>query len=76
MDTRTQPQDLERLAARVRRLRVERGWSQRELADRMGAGLRTVEYIEAAAHRAFDATYGRLALALGVPLSEILDEEQ
>lgn len=67
--------DLGRIADRVRRERARRGWSQRQLAERIdGVSLRTVEYIEAAARRASITTYGRIAIALGVELSDLIGE--
>jgi transcriptional regulator with XRE-family HTH domain len=67
--------DPERIAARVRRLRAERGWRQHELAAKANIASRTIQKIEAG-RRAHDSTYGRVAAALGVPLAELLGEEE
>lgn len=67
--------DLEQVASTVRRLRAERGWRQQQLADVAGVSVRAVGYIEAGRRSAYDRTYVRLARALGIPLSELLGEE-
>lgn len=60
-------------AARVRRLRTERGWSQDQLAVASGLSLRTIQRVEAegAASR---ETRVSLAATFGVQLSELAGE--
>ena len=63
------------IAATVRRLRAEREWNQRQLAEAAGLSKRTVEWIEGGKRGAQMSTYGRIARALGVPITELLGEE-
>lgn len=67
--------DLDAVATTVRRLRAEKGWRQQQLAEKADLTDRTVRIVELGERRAHDSTYGRLAKALGVPLSELLGEE-
>lgn len=69
----TDTPDAQRIAVTVRRLRAERGWTQRQLADRAELHVRTVQYVEAG-KTAYGWTYGRIAQALGVPLDDITGE--
>lgn len=75
--TTTAINDLPGIAARVRKLRTERGWRQHQLADAAGAGVsvRTIQVIESGAYRARDSTYGRIAQAFGVTLDHLLAGE-
>ena len=66
--------DLEKVATTVRRLRAERGLRQKELAEVADIGVRTLATVELGESLASDATYGRIANALGVPLAELLGE--
>ena len=66
--------DLQRIGDTVRVLRAERGWLQQQLAEKADVSRRTVRAIEGAEYRAYDSTYGRIAQALGVPLSELMGE--
>ncbi|MDO4566470.1 MAG: helix-turn-helix transcriptional regulator [Oscillospiraceae bacterium] len=62
---------------KIKRIREEKGWTQTELAKRMGVALRTVQGWELV--NSFPRTeQGRSKLAeiLGVPFSYLLDEEQ
>lgn len=61
----------ENLAANVKRLRDERGWSQGELARRAGVSQRTVSNIEAGAETTLDKIE-KLALAFKVSPFELL----
>ena len=54
------------LADRVKRLRLERGWSQREIADRSGIALAT--------YRRFERS-GRISLERLLKLAVILDAQ-
>ena len=65
----------ELIGARVRRLREERGLLVRELAERANVTRWTVTNVEHGHVRAEGATLGRIAAALGVPLSELTDVE-
>jgi transcriptional regulator with XRE-family HTH domain len=67
--------DPNEVAVRVRRLRAERGWRQHELAAKANIANRTIQKIEAGG-RAHDSTYGRVAAALGIPLAQLLGEEE
>jgi transcriptional regulator with XRE-family HTH domain len=66
--------DLEAVAATVYRLRVEKGLRQQELATLADVSDRTIRIIELGERRAHDSTYGKLALALEVPVSELMGE--
>ena len=57
-----------RIGEEVRRLREERGWSQRELAERMGATQSVIARLEAGGVVPTIATLDRVAAALGVEL--------
>ena len=57
-----------RIGEEVRRLREERGLSQRELAERMGASQSVIARLEAGAVEPTIATLDRVAAALGVEL--------
>lgn len=74
MPTRTR--DPQQVAATIRRLRGERGWRQRDLAEAAGLSIRTIETLEARGHRGRIVTYGRIATALGVTLAELLGEDE
>lgn len=57
----------------VTRLREERGWTKTKLADESGVTFQTISYIE---HGHVDPrleTAQKLARALGVKMSELLD---
>jgi transcriptional regulator with XRE-family HTH domain len=70
----TTTRDPKQVAATIRRLRGERGWRQRDLAEAAGLSIRTIEALEALGHRARIVTYGRIAQAFDVPLAELLGE--
>lgn len=61
-----------RIAARVRALREERGWSQAELARRCDLAPPNLHRLEAAAHVPSTSTLVRVAGGLGVPLEQLL----
>lgn len=63
-------QDMKISADNVRRLRVERGWSQEQLATASGLGLRTIQRVEAEG-RAARETRVCLAATFGVELAEL-----
>lgn len=59
----------------VRRLRKERGWTQRELADEAGTTQYTVSEIELGHRDPHPTTLRKLAEALGVSVAEFFVEE-
>ena len=59
-------------AERVRRLRLEKGWTQEELASRARIGRSTVSRIERAEERPAGRTAAALATALGVQVGALL----
>lgn len=71
----TTTRDIDRIAAIVRFRRAERGWGQGELANRASLSARMIRVVEGAERPARAATYGRIALALEIPLAELLGEE-
>ena len=62
----------ETMATNVQRLRRERGWTQEELADRVGLSARYVGQVERAQASASVTVLGRLADALGVEPAELV----
>jgi transcriptional regulator with XRE-family HTH domain len=63
---------VQRLAANVRRLRLERGWSQEELADQSGLHRTYVSQIERGRKNATITVVEKLAVALGVTAGALL----
>lgn len=61
------------VSERVRRLRLERGLYQHELAARANVSTQTVRNIEAGRKEPEVRTLRGIARALGVPFSEIAD---
>jgi transcriptional regulator with XRE-family HTH domain len=61
------------LAIRVRHLRVERGWSTREFAKRVGVGVATVRRLEHALGNPSLAVLVGVAKAARVPLELLLE---
>jgi transcriptional regulator with XRE-family HTH domain len=59
----------------LRKLRKERGWSQRELADEAGTTQYTVSEIEQGHRDPHPTTLRKLAEALGVSVAEFFGEE-
>ncbi|MBK6726432.1 MAG: helix-turn-helix transcriptional regulator [Xanthomonadales bacterium] len=66
-------QEMKLSAAVVRRLRLERGWSQEQLALASGLSLRTIQRVEADASGSL-ATKVCLAATFGVPLAELSED--
>ncbi len=58
---------------KVRALRKERGWLQQDLAERARVSMQTVSNLETGRHVPELATLSKIAKALGVPLSELLE---
>ena len=63
----------QRLARNLRRLRLEKGWSQEEFADRAGLHRTYVSDLERGARNPTIVIVGKLADPLGVKLGELLD---
>lgn len=63
--------ELENLAANIKRLRDERDWSQADLGRKAGVGQRTVGNAEAGKNISMDSA-ARIAHALGVSLVELM----
>lgn len=57
---------------RLRALREERGWSQEEFADRAGLHRTYVSAVERGVRNPTLSVLQRLAKALGVPISELV----
>ena len=68
--------DLQRIAKKVSRHRAARGWTHGQLAEAAGVSRRTVLVIERAERRVHDFTYGRVAIALEIPLTQLIGEEK
>ena len=62
----------QRLASNLRRLRLDRGWSQEEFADRAGIHRTYVSDIERGARNPTITVVERLAEGLGVTASELI----
>lgn len=56
---------------RLREVREELGYSQKELSDKTGVALSTISGIELGKHKARPATLRKLADAMGVDIREI-----
>jgi transcriptional regulator with XRE-family HTH domain len=64
------------LATRVRRLRLERGWSAPELARRIGVGVATVRRIEQGLGNPSLAVLVSVARAMRLPLPQLLGKAE
>jgi transcriptional regulator with XRE-family HTH domain len=62
------------LAKRLRVLRVERGLTLRQAAEKAGVRAGTLSGIERGDHVARDATLGKIAKAYDVPVEDLLEE--
>ena len=60
------------MGERIRDLRAQRAWLQRELANAAGLPLRTIGRIERGEVDMRISTLSKIAAALGVPLKELL----
>jgi transcriptional regulator with XRE-family HTH domain len=63
---------MERAGRNVRRRRVARGWTQQQLADRIGTSRIYVAQVEAASKQLSLEMLGRFAKALRVKVAELL----
>jgi transcriptional regulator with XRE-family HTH domain len=60
------------VATNVRRLRRDKGWTQEDLADRVGLSARYIGQIERAQESMSVTVLGRLAEALKIETSELV----
>lgn len=63
----------QRLAANMRRLRRERGWSQEELGDRAGLHRTYISQVERTVKSPTLAAVDKIAMAFGVRVGELVD---
>jgi len=57
----------------IRKLRLDRGWSQNQLAEIASLSVRTIQRVERGGSASLD-TMGALASALDIPISEIAEK--
>lgn len=69
----TAPCIFQDMTNRLRVLRAERGWSQRELAERLGVSRQTVNAIETGRYEPSLRLAFRVAALFGEPVEEIFD---
>lgn len=62
-------------SSEIRRRRVEKGWSRKELASKAGIGEYTVINAEIGKHVPHDSTLRKLALALGCTFTELVTHQ-
>lgn len=65
----------QRLAANMKRLRRDRGWSQEQLADEAGLDRTYISGIERQTRHPTITTVAKLAAALGASFADLLDHE-
>ena len=65
----------ERLSLNMRRLRQSKGWSQEEFAHQAGLHRTYVSDLERGARNPMITVVDKLAVALGVPVGALLDEQ-
>jgi transcriptional regulator with XRE-family HTH domain len=58
----------------VKRLRLEKGWSQKDLADKSGVGQDTISGVESGKHEPRPSTLRKLAGALDTSVSNLFEE--
>ena len=58
---------------RLRSLRLQAGWSQNELADKLGVSFQQVQKYEKAANRISAAALRQISLLFGVPMEYFFD---
>ena len=58
----------------LRQIRQQKGWSQKDLADRAGVGQDTISGIESGSRKPHPSTLRKLAAALGVQVAEFFSE--
>lgn len=65
----------ERLSLNMRRLRQSKGWSQEEFAHQAGLHRTYVSDLERGARNPTITVVDKLAVALGMPVGALLDEQ-
>lgn len=60
------------LGAAIKGLRQEKGWSQEDLADRVGTTAATISRIETGRHGAVDSLKVLIATQFGIKVSELI----
>lgn len=60
---------------RIKEVRSRRGYTQQDVAFRSGLSLRTIARLEQPGAGGQTATIERIARALGVPVSDLYDED-
>ena len=60
---------------RLRLLRAERGWTQADLAERLGVSRQAVNALETEKHDPSLGLAYRIAAVFGVPVEDIFDNE-
>jgi transcriptional regulator with XRE-family HTH domain len=60
------------LASHLRRLRVARAWTQRDLAERVGTGVASIRRLERASGNPSLAVLLRIAQVFRIPLADLL----
>ena len=63
------------LGMRLRVLRAERGWTQREAASHCGVTKETLGWLERGERQPHDITLAKIARGYGIPVEELLGEE-
>jgi putative transcriptional regulator len=63
------------MKSRVRELRIGRGWSQQELAERLGVSRQTINAIEAERYEASLSLALKIGKVFGVPVEKIFQGE-
>src|SRR3954465_10476961 len=59
---------------KLKQMRLERGWSQQDLADRAGVGQDTVSGLETGRRQPYPSTMRKLAAALDIDVSDFFRE--
>ncbi len=65
-----------KLGARIRRLRVARGWTQEQLAERAGVHYKYLGDVERGMRNPALFNIARIARALGVPVAALFVDER
>jgi transcriptional regulator with XRE-family HTH domain len=76
MDQMAIKSSAELLAQNVRRLRIDRGWSQMTLAERVGKPQSRISEIERAAFQSHISVIDELATVFGVDPAELLKDAE
>ena len=59
---------------RLRNIRKERGWTQKQLAEKAGIAREVVARIETGASQPTLSTLLKIAAALGVPITDLIEK--